>query len=32
MAEVRWRHDLMQGLDEARTEDKAVLVDFFSPT
>jgi hypothetical protein len=32
MAEVQWRRDLMQGLDEARSADKAVLIDFFSPT
>jgi hypothetical protein len=32
MAEIQWRDDLTTALDEARAEDKAVLVDFFSPT
>jgi hypothetical protein len=32
MAEIQWRHDLMPALDEARAGDKAVLIDFFSPT
>jgi hypothetical protein len=32
MATIQWRHDLMAALDEARASDKAVLIDFFSPT
>jgi hypothetical protein len=32
MAAIQWRDDLMTALDEARAQDKGVLVDFFSPT